>query len=107
MALTITAPNGAPDVTGVPGNMKYRIVRLAFDSSYAGGGEALTATTLGFDTVALVIAQSEDTGYVPQYDYSGETLAMYEAGADGAALDEVQAATDLSGVFVRCLVYGR
>jgi|TARA_B100001964_G_scaffold238822_1_gene305020 hypothetical protein len=107
MALTVATPEGAPTETGVPGNMKFRIVKITFDSSYASGGEALTATTLGFGTVALVIAQAEDSGYVAQYDYTNSKLALYEAGADSAALDEVTATTDVSAVVVRCLVMGR
>ncbi len=35
-------------------------------------------------------------GYVPAYDYANRKLKIYEAGADGAALDEVTAGTDLS-----------
>jgi hypothetical protein len=107
MVLTVGTPEGAPTETGVPGNLKYRIVKITFDSSYAAGGEALTATTLGFETVALVIAQAEDSGYVAQYDYTNSKLALYEAGADAAALDEVAATTDVSAVIVRCLVLGR
>jgi hypothetical protein len=103
MALTVATPEGAPTETGVPGNMKFRIVKITFDSSYASGGEALTATTLGFGTVALVIAQAD----VAQYDYTNSKLALYEAGADSAALDEVTATTDVSAVVVRCLVMGR
>jgi len=44
---------------------------------------------------------------VAQYDYSGEKLAIYEAGADAAALDEVASTTDLSALYVRILAFGR
>ena len=47
MALTIATPGNASDMVGVPGNNKYVIKTCTFDSSYATGGEALTATTLG------------------------------------------------------------
>jgi len=106
MALTISTPGNAMDVVGVPGNNKYVIKRILFDSSYATGGEALTATTLGFESLHIMLCSSEDNGYVAQYDYSGEKLALYEAGADGAALDEVANTTDVSAVYVRILAFG-
>tara|TARA_R110002020_G_C15726892_1_gene723653 strand:- start:9 stop:332 length:324 start_codon:yes stop_codon:yes gene_type:complete len=106
MALTISTPSNAMDVAGVPGNNKYVIKRILFDSSYATGGESLTATQLGFDSLHILLASSEDNGYVAQYDYSGEKLALYEAGADGAALDEVANTTDVSAVYVRILAFG-
>tara|TARA_Y100001951_G_C11072459_1_gene146827 strand:+ start:35 stop:358 length:324 start_codon:yes stop_codon:yes gene_type:complete len=107
MALTITVPGNASDMAGVPGNNKYVIKRIQFDSSYASGGEALTATTLGLESLHIIICESEDSGYVAQYDYSGETLAIYEAGADAAALDEVASTTDLSALYVRIIAFGR
>ena len=107
MALTITVPGNASDMAGVPGNNKYVIKRIQFDSSYASGGEALTATTLGLESLHIIICESEDSGYVAQYDYSGETLAIYEAGADAAALDEVGSTTDLSALYVRIIAFGR
>ena len=107
MALTITVPGNASDMAGVPGNNKYVIKRIQFDSSYASGGEALTATTLGLESLHIIICESEDSGYVAQYDYSGETLAIYEEGADPAALDEVGSTTALSALYVRIIAFGR
>jgi len=107
MVLAITVPGNASDMAGVPGNNKYVIKRIQFDSSYASGGEALTATTLGLESLHIMICESEDSGYVAQYDYSGEKLAIYEAGADAAALDEVASTTDLSALYVRILAFGR
>ena len=107
MALTLTVPGNASDVVGVPGNNKYVIKRIQFDSSYATGGEALTATTLGLESLHIIMCEAEDSGYVAQYDYSGEKLAIYEAGADAAALDEVGNTTDLSALYVRILAFGR
>jgi len=107
MALTITVPGNASDMVGVPGNNKYVIKRIKFDSSYASGGEALTATTLGLENLHIMICEAEDSGYVAQYDYSGEKLAVYEAGADAAALDEVANTTDLSALYVRIIAFGR
>ena len=108
MALTLTVPGNASDVVGVPGNNKYVIKRIQFDSSYAIGGEALTAITLGLESLHIIICESEDSGYVPQYDYSGEKLALYTAGADNdSGLDEVANAEDMSAVYVRIIAYGR
>ena len=106
MALTISTPSNAMDVVGVPGNNKYVIKRILFDSSYATGGESLTPTQLGFDSLHIMLTSSEDNGYVAEYDYSGEKLVLYEAGADGAALDEVANTTDVSAVYVRILAFG-
>ena len=36
-------------------------------------------------------------GYVPVYDYANSRIKIYEAGADGAALDELGNGTVLSG----------
>ena len=107
MALTLTVPGTASDVAGVPGNNKYVIKRIQFDSSYATGGESLTATQLGLESLHIIICEAEDSGYVAQYDYSGEKLALYEAGADAAALDEVADTTNVSAVYVRIIAYGR
>ena len=106
MALTITTPSGAHTGAAIHGGTasKFTIKRIQFDSSYAAGGEALTAGDLGFTAIHMVIAQAEDSGFVAQYDYSGEKLALYEAGADSAALDETSG--DRSAVYVRVLVYG-
>lgn len=107
MALTITVPGNASDMTGVPGNNKYVIKTCTFDSSYATGGEALTAATLGLESIHFVALSMENSGYVPQYDYTNAKIALYEAGADGAILDEVASATDVSAVKVRVLAFGR
>ena len=37
MALTLSVPGNASDVAGVPGNNKYVIKRIKFDSSYLSG----------------------------------------------------------------------
>ena len=108
MALTLTTPSGAHTGAAIHGGTasKYTIKRIQFDSSYASGGESLTPGDLGFTALHMVIADAEDSGYVAQYDYSGEKLAIYEAGADAAALDEVGNTTDLSALYIRVLAYG-
>ena len=42
-----------------------------------------------------------------QYDYTNEKLEIYEAGADGAALDELGNTADASGIAIRLIAYGK
>ena len=107
MALAITVPGNASDMTGVPGNNKYVIKRVQFDDSYVTNGESLTGTQMGLESVHMVLISMEKSGYVAQYDYANEKILLYEAGADGAILDEVGNTTDVSAVYVRVLAYGR
>ena len=109
MALTLTTPDGAHTGAAIHGGTasKYVIKRILFDSSYASGGESLTAADLGFTAVHMVIVDVEDSGFVGQYDYSGEKVALYSAGADAEdGLDEVANTTDVSAVYARVLAYG-
>tara|TARA_R100001460_G_scaffold43303_1_gene79592 strand:+ start:106 stop:432 length:327 start_codon:yes stop_codon:yes gene_type:complete len=107
MALTITKPGSAPDVTGVPGNIKYVIKDITFDDSYPTGGESLTATQLGFEELYIILISQKSDGFVVQYDYTNEKLEIYEAGADGAALDELGDTGDASGIGIRVIAYGK
>ena len=103
MAFAITTPGNASDVAGVPGNNKYVIKTCTFTGSYAAG--ALTATQLGLEQIHMVIPQCESNGLVAQYDYTNATLDLYEAGADGAVLDEGNTAAGT--VVVRVMAFGR
>ena len=108
MALTLTVPGNASDMAGVPGNNKYVIKRIQFDSSYAAGGEDLTATQLGLESIHMVIVEVEDSGFVGQYDYTNSKVALYSAGADAEdGLDEVANTTNVSAVYARVLAFGR
>ena len=108
MALTITTPGAASVGPAIAGGTpsKFTIKRIQFDSSYPTGGESLTAGDLGFTAIHAVMIDTETSGYVAQYDYSNEKVEVYEAGADGAALDEVGNTTDLSAVYIRVVAYG-
>ena len=103
MAFAITTPGNASDMAGVPGNNKYVIKTVTFSGSYAGA--AISATDIGLESIHILIAQSESSGYVAQYDYTNATLDLYEAGADGAVLDEGN--TGGGDVTVRILAFGR
>tara|TARA_R100001015_G_C4620714_1_gene177729 strand:- start:1544 stop:1867 length:324 start_codon:yes stop_codon:yes gene_type:complete len=107
MAITITNPGSSADVPGVQGNIKYVIKDITFDDSYPTGGEGLSATQLGLEEVYIVLISQKSDGYVVQYDYSNEKLEIYEAGADGAALDELGNTADASGIAIRLIAYGK
>ena len=91
MALTITtSSNGTDYPSGVIGDLKYKVIELTFDSSYATGGESLAASDIGFDQI--VLAQIEPTdGMTFAYDYTNSKVKAF-----GTAPAPVQM-TDLDG----------
>lgn len=101
MAFTISAPK-APSWTSRPS-----LIEITFDNSYATGGEALTPADFGLGEVDAVFFENKG-GYVFEYDYANEKVIAYESGTASAALDECDAADDLSGIgAVRVVAYGR
>lgn len=85
--------------SGVPGDAKIAVVEVTLDDSYPTGGEAIAWATVldAYRIIAVgVLNSSSANGYVPQWDVANSKVLMYEAGADGAALDEVANTTDLS-----------
>lgn len=75
--------------------------------TYTTGGEAVTAANFGLSRLDyLVISGGSEEGYVFSYDPSASKVLAFEAGADGAALDEVGTDTDLSGSSVDCIAIG-
>ena len=122
MALTI-------DNKESPGwTMRPVSAQVDFDSSYPTGGESLTPSQLGLETVAFLIAESK-SGYTFEYDYTNKKLKAFTSTAAhthtentsatyvqnattsssaAAAASEVANATDLSAVTnVRVLAFGR
>lgn len=94
----------------VIGRDRQGVVLVTLDNSYPTGGEAISlATVFGWSTLVAVTSCRSRTagGYVPQYDDAGATINMFEAGADGAALDEVANTTDLSAQTVVITALGR
>lgn len=80
---------------GVMGNLRYVLATFDYDSSYATGGEALTAANLGLTGVLYLDANCDMDGYDVQYDYSAGTLALYSADGDSVSGDaNVQILTD-------------
>tara|TARA_R100001509_G_scaffold128481_1_gene81886 strand:- start:3773 stop:4084 length:312 start_codon:yes stop_codon:yes gene_type:complete len=90
--------------TNVTGNRLTVALKITFDDSYPTGGEALdlTAYVENIETVGIEVSG----GYVFQYDRTNKKVLAYEAGADGAALDQVANATNLSTVVTYVSVTG-
>lgn len=111
MALTIVEHGNTKDGPNV---LQFAGMLVTFDALYPTGGEAFDPTddlSRDFNTVLGVICQPQEDaagggGYCVRYDATGDTLMVYEAGADGAALDEVADTTDLSALTVAVFVWG-
>lgn len=88
MSLTVTKklPNAQPDIIG--GYSQLVVADVLFDSSYATGGEALTAADLGFPAgYTLVFLAAEPAGgFTFQYDRTNAKLKVLAPGVTfGAA----------------------
>ena len=98
----VTAPE-------LPGNCKFVTATVTFDSSYATGGEAISASSLGLDRLDFIWAVTQD-GYVPSWNGSTTApkvkLYWVDTTTDGAALAEVPSTTDVSAVVVRIFAFG-
>lgn len=96
---------------GAAGDLFERIVDVALDNSYPAGGYALTPQQLGFGlngSIVLVDGIASKTGgWEAAWDYTNGKLQVFDSsGAVNAAMHEVAAATNLTGVVVRLLVKG-
>jgi hypothetical protein len=82
----------------VAGNRRHTVTAVTMDSSYAAGGEPLTANDLGLSTVEA--AQVEPTGgYVGRYIISTALLeARWTGTATASILVEPSATTNLSTI---------
>lgn len=119
MALTVAHDAEAPGKGGVrpplmfgPRPVAFWTGTIAFDSSYATGGESLDFTSAGLDMFRTVLGVLVETksGYLFEYDYTNKKVKAYrfdyDAVADGAAI-EVANTTDLSAVTgVRVFAWG-
>jgi hypothetical protein len=90
--------------TNVTGNRLTVALKITPDSSWLAAGEALDLTTY-VSNIETVHVESPG-GYVFNYDRTNKKLLAYEAGADGAALDAVSDATNLSALTVYLSVTG-
>ena len=90
--------------TNVSGNRLSVALKITPDASWLAAGEALDLTTY-VSNIETVHIESPG-GYVFHYDRTNKKLLAYEAGADGAALDAVSDATNLSSLSVYLTVTG-
>ena len=106
MALTLARVTGADRVEG---NKKVKVRDVTFDSSYATGGESLTAADVGLKKIefvrGLVAKNSTGTLAIPLvYDFTNSKLQAYRydgASAGKASLEEAAAAFDASAFSAR------
>jgi hypothetical protein len=85
---------------------KMAIANVALDSSYPTGGYTLKPSDFGSSTAIDFVATQSPAGYDFEFDYVAYKLKAYRVNTTGAALGEVPAATNLSAVTVRCIVWG-
>ena len=111
MAVAVTLV-GPPAVAEFPGQIVNVRARVAFDSTYPAGGEAITAANFGLSSiVSLQLTQSKPiTGTTANYatwDAANSKLQLFSSnGAAPAALLET-ATADQSACIVDVLVSGR
>lgn len=109
MALTLSKVSST-----VVGNKRLKIYDVTFDSSYATGGESLTASDVGLRKVEHVAGSnlavsSTPTAYFTSYDYTNAKLLAFTLPTPtGAAIAAVQVTgtTDLSAFTVRLSILG-
>jgi hypothetical protein len=79
---------------------------ITMSASYATGGDSLALALLGMANLEFLFLNGDD-GYVPQWDRSttAPKILLYEAAADGGALDEV-AQVDHSGRILPFIAIG-
>jgi hypothetical protein len=91
--------------TNVTGNRLSVALKVTPDDSWLAAGESLDLTAY-VSNIETVHVESDIGGYVWAYDRSAKKILAYESGADGASLDAVADATDLSGQTVYITVTG-
>lgn len=110
MAVTVTTVKKS-----VFGDMRVRIVDITMDSSYATGGETLSAGDVGLKNVVYADVKQKTVGTtIRQFQYdiaNGKILAFQDkdpasAGGADAPFPEVANATNLSTITVRGLFIG-
>lgn len=96
---------------GQAASTPLRAIPVSFpgDAAYATGGtadfEGSIQAELGEEVTVLGVLGQDCDGYVVQYDRANDKLLVYEAGADGAALDEIGAGADLHATTFNVLVF--
>lgn len=98
---------------GAAGDLFFRVVDVTLDNSYPAGGYPLTPAQLGLGANGVVFMVDPGTvsktgGWLVGYDYTNAKLQVFDgSGVASVAMHEVAAATNLTGVVVRMLVFGK
>ena len=104
MGLTVTQ-EGRNSIAGSRISATFKVVP---DTSWLAVGESLDLLSLSsIPIIETVLLDGGSTGYVWQYDRTNKKLLAFEAGTDGAALDAVADATNLSTHTIYVTVTGR
>lgn len=109
MALTVVVPaTFAPDLAGVYSSAGIKYARITADASYPQGtGYSVTPGTFGFGSTIIavqVVNTAAGAGYFPWYDAVNKSIRLIIAG--NVTLSEVASATNLTGVFLDCAIFG-
>jgi hypothetical protein len=97
---------------GAAGDLFFRVVDVTLDGNYPGGGYPLAAKDLGFGTNGVIMhvggEMSKTGGWSVAWDYTNGKLQVFDgSGAANAAAHEAAAATVLTGVVARLMVWGK
>lgn len=107
MALTVTEASRRTTL----GDRYVRFFDVAFDASYPAGGEALSASLFGMNSIELVVAEPAAAAagafaVVVKYDRTNSKLQAFQTGAAiNSPLAEVDT-DDISALLVRVMVIG-
>ena len=76
MALTVSLTG---DWMASSGSQRATSGTITFDSSYATGGESLTAANVGLGTISFIEFNQGSSGYTFAYDYSTNKVKVYHS----------------------------
>jgi len=103
MAATVSSVIVSP----LPGGTVLVSGLATLSANYQAAGETMDLSS--YLTGSPIIVMSGDDGYVPQSDRgtaAANTIQLYEAGADAAALDEVANGTNVAAVICTFHAHG-
>lgn len=86
----------------VEGNKRIVTADVTFDSSYPTGGEAVTLSTLGLNSILFVQMPGAKVANLLQYDYAANKILAYVSSTGS----QVANTTDLSAVSFRARFVG-
>jgi len=97
---------------GAAGELFFRLVDVTLDGSYPTGGYPLVPKEIGFGTNGVTShvdgAMSKSGGWSVGYDHATGKLQVFDgSGAANVAGHEVAAATVLTGVVARLMIWGK